>query len=96
MIEGQYGAADENAVGNFELCVAVGGKVQHWWRNNHGNGAWSNSATFGHDVRSVVALLEGSYGFNLEIVVELTSGNIQHYWRDNGGWHEGVVIGPSV
>lgn len=96
MIEGQYGAADENAVGNFELCVAVGGKVQHWWRNNHGNGAWSNSATFGHDVKSVIALIEGSFGFNLEIVVELNNGNVQHYWRDNGGWHEGVVIGPSV
>jgi len=96
MIEGQYGAKDENAVGNFELCVAAGGAVQHWWRDNQGNGAWSHSATFGQNVRSVIALVEGSFGFNLEIVVERNDGALQHYWRDGAGWHEGVVIGPSV
>jgi hypothetical protein len=37
MIEGQYGALDENHVGNFELCVAVGGQIQHWWRDNQGD-----------------------------------------------------------
>jgi hypothetical protein len=37
MIEGQYGAGNENAVGNFELCVTAGGQVQHWWRNNTGD-----------------------------------------------------------
>ncbi len=100
MIEGQYGAADENAIGNFELCVAVGGHVEHWWRNNQGgaveSGVWSRSAAFGHDVRCVVALIEGSFGFDLEVVVDRTDGRLQHYWRDGGGWHEGPVIGPSV
>jgi hypothetical protein len=96
MIEGQYGAGDENAIGNFELCVEAGGQVQHWWRNNQGNGAWTRSAVFGQDVRSVIALLEGSFGFNLEIVVERNDNRIQHYWRDGGGWHAGPVIGVSV
>ncbi len=95
MIEGQFGARDENDVGNFELCVAVGGKVQHWWRDNHGDGQWHNSATFAHDVQAVAALVEGSFGFNLEVIVLRTDRKLQHYWRDGAGWHEGVVIGSA-
>lgn len=34
MIQGQFGTTNELSVGNFELCVAVGGRVQHWWRDN--------------------------------------------------------------
>ncbi|HEV7410058.1 MAG TPA: C1 family peptidase [Bradyrhizobium sp.] len=95
MIEGSYGAANENAVGNFELCVAAGGKVQHWWRANSGDGLWRKSATFGHDIRAVATLVEGSFGFNLEVVVLRNDNKLQHYWRDGGGWHEGVVIGSA-
>lgn len=93
MIEGEYAAADEKSVGNFELCVAVGGKVQHWWRANHSDGLWRNSATFAHDVQAVVSLVEGSYGFNLEVIVLRTDNKLQHYWRDGAGWHEGTVFG---
>jgi papain like protease len=96
MIEGEFGAGSENAVGNFELCVAVGGQVQHWWRNNQADMRWIQSATFGHDVRAVVALVEGSYGFNLETIVLRTDGMLQHYWRDGAGWHEGPVIGSTT
>ncbi|MTW12198.1 peptidase C1A [Pseudoduganella eburnea] len=96
MIEGQYGAGNENAIGNFELCVAVNGRVQHWWRNNQGGGIWSKSAEFGSNVRSVIALLEGSFGFDLEVVVERADAQLQHYWRDGGGWHAGPIIGPTV
>lgn len=93
MIEGQYGASDENAVGNFELCVAVGGQVQHWWRDNAGGSMqWYQSATFGHDAQAVAALVEGSFGFNLEVVVLRFDGQFQHYWRDGAGWHEGPLI----
>jgi hypothetical protein len=189
MIQGQFGAADENGVGNFELCVAVNGQVQHWWRDNstlateppaeesplahpfdpsdviiHRPGAsdviegsdvsnasevvsrepnvelagllesdsprirraavaalgsavfttvdhagdevdihhidpdllrvhrWQQSATFGHDAKHVWGLLEGSFGFNLEVIVERTDGALQHYFRDGEGWHEGAVI----
>lgn len=93
MIEGEYGAANEKSVGNFELCVAVGGKVQHWWRANGSDLLWRNSATFAHDVHAVLSLVEGSYGFNLELVVLRTDGKLQHYWRDGAGWHEGAVFG---
>ena len=96
MIEGEFGSGSENAVGNFELCVAAGGQVQHWWRNNQGDMAWINSATFGHDALSVVSLVEGSYGFNLEAIVLRTDGMLQHYWRDGAGWHEGPVIGSTM
>ncbi|MGA8576552.1 MAG: C1 family peptidase [Candidatus Cybelea sp.] len=95
MIEGQFGATDETKQGNYELCVAVGGQVQHWWRNNGGAGDWSMSTTFGHDVAAVVGLVEGSFGFNLEVIVLRTDGELQHYWRDGGGWHEGTIAGST-
>ncbi len=95
MIEGQYGASDENHVGNFELCVAVGGKVQHWWRNNQGNQQWAQSATFGANIKAVTSLIEGSYDFNLEVVALRNDNQLQHFWRDGAGWHDGPVIGPA-
>ena len=92
MIEGQFGASSELDVGNFELCVATGGHIQHWWRDNHALGPWTQSAVFGENVRRVVALLEGSFGFNLELIVETLDNHYQHYWRNNSGWHQGEVI----
>ena len=95
MIEGSYGAGNEKAVGNFELCVAAGGAVQHWWRNQS-DLLWRQSATFGHGVLAVVSLVEGSYGFNLEVIVLRTDNQLQHYWREGAGWHEGPVFGSTV
>lgn len=95
MIEGQFGADDETLIGNYELCVAVGGQVQHWWRANRGDGAWRHSASFGHHVQAVVSLVEGSFGFNLEVIVLRFDRMLQHYWRDGAGWHEGAVIGSA-
>jgi hypothetical protein len=92
MIEGQFGAGDELDVGNFELCVVASGQIQHWWRDNHALGSWMQSATFGNNAARVIALVEGSFGFNLELVVETLDGHYQHYWRDGTGWHQGVVI----
>jgi C1A family cysteine protease len=95
MIEGQFGASSENDIGNFELCVAAGGRAQHWWRDNHGDGQWRQSATFGDSVQAVVALIEGSFGFNLEVILLRADRKLQHWWRDGAGWHEGVVIGSA-
>ena len=160
MIQGQFGAADELTPGNFELCVAVGGRVEHWWRDNsalrsepprpdnadprftdvvhatirashlyseagtiradvaslaHDDGdaripalvktglasvtllaaapdRWQRSAVFGHHVKHVWGLVQGSFGFNLDVIVETTDGSLQHYYRDGDGWHEGGVI----
>jgi Papain family cysteine protease len=96
MIQGQYGMYDETGPpGNFELCVAAGGQVQHWWRDNAGDKEWRTSAPFGHDVQAVAGLCEGSWYRNLEIVVLRTDQQLQHYWRDPAGWHEGPIIGPA-
>ncbi len=98
MIQGQYGMQNElGPNGNFELCVAVGGRVQHWWRWNSAGGdlGWRHSADFGHDIQAVAGLCEGSWGMNLEVIVLRTDGQLQHYWRDGSGWHEGPVIGPA-
>ena len=98
MIQGQFGADTDTGNGNFELCVAMpNGTVQHWWRDNQSSSLpWSMSATFGSDVQAVVALVQGSFGFNLEVIVLRKDGMLQHYWRDNGGWHAGVVIGSTL
>jgi hypothetical protein len=53
---------------------------------------WHHTATFGANVKHVWGLLQGSFGFNLEVVVETNDGNLQHYYRDGTGWNEGVVI----
>jgi hypothetical protein len=98
MIQGQYGMGDERGPsGNFELCVAVNGHVEHWWRWNSAGGdmQWRHSANFGHDVAAVAGLCEGSWGMNLEVIVLRTDRQLQHYWRDGAGWHEGPVIGPA-
>jgi C1A family cysteine protease len=96
MIQGQYGMVDEAGPhGNFELCVAAGGKVQHWWRSNSGDGQWRQSAIFAHDVAAVAGMCESQWGMNLEVIVLRTDQKLQHYWRDGAGWHEGPVIGPA-
>jgi C1A family cysteine protease len=99
MIEGQYGAANETKQGNYELCVAHNGVIQHWWRENGGSGRWSTSTTFGSNVAQVLGLIEGSFGFNLELVALLKDGSLQHYWRESGGaeaWHAGPVFGSTT
>jgi Papain family cysteine protease len=97
MIQGQFGMANEYANGNFELCVAIpDGTVQHWWRDNEApNFPWSHSATFASNVSSVIALIEGSFGFNLELIAILNDGNLQHFWRDDAGWNAGAIIGSA-
>ncbi len=92
LIEGTYGAGNEAGVGNFELCVTVGGRVQHWWRHNASLGAWNLGAEFGSGIRRVVGLLQGTYATNLEMIVQLNNGRYQHYWRDGAGWHPGPII----
>jgi Papain family cysteine protease len=92
VIEGTYGAGDERSVGNFELAVAVGGTIEHWWRFNAVPGPWNRSAVFGSGARRVIGLIQSTFGTNLEIIVENQTGTYQHYWRDGAGWHAGVTI----
>lgn len=62
------------SVGTFELCVAVGNQIEHWWRYNSSPGSWNRSAVFGADVRRVVGLIQSSYSTNLEVIAERTDG----------------------
>jgi C1A family cysteine protease len=98
MIQGQFGADTDSGNGNFELCVAMpNGTVQHWWRNNQASSfPWAMSTSFGSGVREVVSLLQGSFGFNLELIVLRSDGMLQHYYRDDGGWHAAEVIGTTL
>ena len=95
MVQGNYGMANEKAWGNYELCVATKtGKIQHWWRNN-GNPAhlvWSMSAEFGDNVQKVVAVVQGSFGGNLEVIALKNDGKLHAFYRDGSGWHDAVVI----
>jgi C1A family cysteine protease len=94
MIIGQTGAASEKVIGNYELCVAVSGKIEHWYRDLAQNmDPWVKGTTFAHDVTQVVGMLQGSFFFGIELIVLRTDKKVQHYWKDAKGWHEGVVIG---
>jgi hypothetical protein len=105
MIRSQYGASEETVPGNYELCVAVGGSIQHWWTPGNpepgATAAWTQSATFatnvaGQKVQEVLGLIESSFGFDLELIALLTDGSLQHFWRDGAGWHAGPVFGSTL
>jgi hypothetical protein len=100
MIEGMYGATDETVPGNYELCVAVNGAIQHWWKDSPENpgSTWSMSATFGENVRQVLGLIQSSFGFDLEVIALLNDGTLQHFWRyaSDLSWHAGPVFGSTV
>ena len=101
MIEGEFGAADETLQGNYELCVAVHGLIEHWWRDNQGTQNWQMSTSFGTNVAGahvtqVLGLLESSYGFDLELIALLSNGSLQHFWRGGGVWNAGPVFGSIV
>jgi hypothetical protein len=101
MVQGEFGASNEAVQGNYELCVAAGGQIQHWWKSNQPAGNWSMSAQFGTNVAGasvtqVLGLIESSYGFDLEIIVLLSNGGLQHFWRDGNGWHPGPVFGSTT
>jgi hypothetical protein len=72
----------------------VNGRVEHWWRDNGAGAAarWRRSAVFGSNVARVLALLQGPFSGNLELIVQRWDARVQHYWRDGAGWHAGVVI----
>lgn len=107
MIRSQFGATNETIPGDYELCVAVGGFVEHWWTRgnpeptlqslNGSTANWKRIAKFGTNVagqhvKQVLGLMQSSYGFNLELVAELDNGKLQHFSRDGSGWHPRKVF----
>jgi hypothetical protein len=103
MIRSQFGATDETVSGNYELCVAVNGQIEHWWTTANpepGKSAtWARSDTFGntgggndYKAKQVLGPIQSSFGFDLELVAELVGGHLQHFWRDWAGWHAGPIF----
>ena len=87
---------NETLRGNFELCVQVGGQVQHWFRNNQ-TGNWYFTTSFASNVKTVAAIVESSSSFYLEVILLLNNGQLQHYWRDSyGSWNAGPIIGSYL
>jgi hypothetical protein len=102
MIRSEFGASSETVPGNYELCVAVNGMIEHWWTPGNPepglHATWIRSASFSTNqrerkVKQVLGLVEGSFGFNLEVVAELDNGGLQHFYRDGSGWQSGPVFG---
>lgn len=105
MIQSNYGTQDQNSVGNFELLIAVHGKVQYWRRDNTNiaiqppeagvRGEWFHVATFGHHVRHVWSLLQGPFYQGLEAIVELRDGSLEHWYWDFSDWYLATIL-PTV
>ena len=90
MIRSYFVTTNETEPGNYELCVAVNGKIQHWCKNGNPEptaadpgDVWVLSATFGANVRQVLGMIHSSFGSDLELIVQLTSGKLQHFSRDS-------------
>jgi hypothetical protein len=97
MIQDFWNTADENAHGGFQLLVtADDGWVEHWQRINDDilenppvageQGRWELVSSFGDgDIAHVWGLVQGSYNFALEAIVEDLVGDLWH-WQYTGVW----------
>jgi hypothetical protein len=98
MICSHFVASDETVPGNYELCVAVNGQIQHWCSSGNPepttNLKWYHcSQVFGNNVQQVLGLIYSSFG-NLELIALLANGSLQHFWRDsnNAIWNPGPIL----
>jgi len=97
LIQGNFGDR-----GNFEAVLREGNHLVHYWRNNDdGVYPWYKSVSFGENVDSAPALIQGNFGDrgNFELVVR--EGNkLRHYWRanDDSGypWHKGDIFSDHI
>ena len=100
MVQGMYGASDETVPGNYELCVAVNGAIQHWYAAHPttASAVWTMSASFGSNVQQVLGLIQSSFGFNLELIALLSNGSLQHFWRSSTdlSWNAGPIVGSTT
>lgn len=99
MIEDFWDTKDEKAFGGFQLLVAnKDGKAEHWQRINDdildhppkgwGKGQWKQVGTFGDGkIFHVWGLVQGSFNFALEAIVEDVYGDLWH-WEYDGSWKQ--------
>jgi Papain family cysteine protease len=92
VIQSRFSSTDETVPGHFELFVVASGQLQHWAWDSVKGGAWQFVEQFGSQLWNVIAAVQGSFGFDFELVVMRMDRAIQHFWSDANGWHEGPVI----
>jgi hypothetical protein len=90
MIRSNFVTTNETEPGNYELCVAVNGQIQHWCRGGNPEPTasakstdWKLSATFGANVKQLLGMIESSFGSDLELIALLHTGKLQHFYRDS-------------
>jgi len=99
--------SNENSIGNFSLCVQVGGQIQHWTRSNTTleqagtkpsvgtalPNMWTHDQTFGSHIKHVWSLLWDSITFDLVVIAEGTDGSLQIFQRSNNStWSSALNI----
>jgi hypothetical protein len=83
--------------GNFEVVVPRrAGGLAHYWRDNDAAGLpWHAPADFGGGSLSGAALIQSSFGGNLEVVA-VEGNRLVHYWREGNEWHPSTHFGGGV
>jgi hypothetical protein len=82
---------------SYQLCIAKGGKIEHWGNSENGGGQWRRVAVFGSSVTRVLSLLHSSSG-TLQAIAKLQDGSLQRYTRtlaDDHKWHAGEIFGRA-
>lgn len=96
MIQDFWETRYEDSIGGFQLLVAKDGYAEHWQRVNEDilenppvegeQGMWEKVGEFGDgEIRHVWGLVQGSFNFALEAVVEDVDGALW-YWEYTGEW----------
>lgn len=97
MIQDFWDTTSEYSIGGFQVLVANSeGFVEHWQRRNDDilenppregeQGKWERVGEFGDgEAKHVWGLMQGSFNFALEAVVEDVRGELWH-WRYVGKW----------
>jgi hypothetical protein len=96
MIESQRSALTEIQAGSLELCVAVGGQMEHWRRPPGASSVWNLEESFGANVSEVIGLTHTSFAFRLEALVRLMDGRLRLFRNDGAGWHDGEILPTNL
>lgn len=84
--------------GNFEVVVPnASGGLSHYFRNNDPivTAPWTGPIAFGSGNVRGVAMIQGNFGGNFEVVA-VEDDRLVFYWRDGSGWNGPFTIGTGV
>jgi hypothetical protein len=83
--------------GNFELVTPLaGGGLAHFWRDNSNPAMpWTGPNPIASGSFDGAALIQGNYGYNLEVVAAVSCSGLSHYYRSGfSNWFGPTVIVP--